>query len=181
MRWQGLSVLVSLCPACCKPAAILSSEYVWLSICSGWPPSQYMVFPQRGNISPFTALSQRHKSSPNSFVFPFILLCYIVIFLVALVVWSLLPVFSGYSVWIVPHVVIFLMYLWEEVSSTSFFSAILIATLFFCFSVLYFIFLCSNNYITIIIYSLLLALVLVHFLLPQGVKLGCSFEILLLF
>ena len=40
-----------------------------------------------------------------------------VIFLAALVVWDFLPAFSRYSVRIFPHVDVFLMYLWEEVSS----------------------------------------------------------------
>ena len=64
--------------------------------------------------------------------FFFFLLSYPVIFLTALVVWDLLLEFSRYSVRTVPHVDIFLMYLWEEVSSTSFYSAILTSTCPYC-------------------------------------------------
>ena len=39
---------------------------------------------------------------------------------------DLLPISSWFSVRIIPHVDVFLMYLWDEVSSTSFYSPILI-------------------------------------------------------
>lgn len=45
----------------------------------------------------------------------------------------LLPVFSRFSLRIVPHVVVFLMYLWKEVSLTSYYFVILIVLAFFFF------------------------------------------------
>ena len=44
-RWPGLFVLVSLYSACCKLAAALSSEPLKLSVCPGWSPSWWKVFP----------------------------------------------------------------------------------------------------------------------------------------
>lgn len=67
------------------------------------------------------------SSCPDSFYFYFFIpFSYVVIVLTALVIRALLPVFSGYSVNLF-HMEIFLMYLWEEMSSTSFYSAILIS------------------------------------------------------
>ena len=77
----------------------------------------------------FTAPSQGHRSHPDSFSSPFFLPSYAVTFLAALIVWYLPPAFSRYSVRTVPHVDVFLMYFWEEVSSMSFYSAILISSL----------------------------------------------------
>ena len=51
---------------------------------------------------------------------------YVAIFLVALFVCDLLQAFNRYSVRIVSHVNVFVIYLWEEVSSISLYSAILI-------------------------------------------------------
>ena len=50
-----------------------------------------------------------------------------VIFPAALAVLDLQTGFSGYSVRIVPHIDVFLIYLWEGVSSMSFYSTILIS------------------------------------------------------
>ena len=69
------------------------------------------------------------QSCPSSsifFFFPFILPGYEEIVLVLWGVWGLLLVFSRCSVRIVPFVDVFLMYLWEEVRSMSFYSSILI-------------------------------------------------------
>ena len=67
------------------------------------------------------------SSCPDAFYFYFFIpFSYVVIVLTALVIRALLPVFSGYSVNLF-HMEIFLMYLWEEMSSTSFYSAILIS------------------------------------------------------
>ena len=62
------------------------------------------------------------------FFLTFIPSSYMVIFLVTLVVWDLLPTFSIYSVRIGLFVDVFLMYLWEEVSSMSFYSTVLISS-----------------------------------------------------
>ena len=109
----GSSVQFSLCPVCCKPVAVL-----WAS------------------EAPYRLLASERGSQgegPDSF-FP--LLSYPVIwwfFFPALVVKDLLPAFSGYSLRIIPLVDVFLMYLWEEVSSTSFYIAILISQSAYCF------------------------------------------------
>ena len=60
------------------------------------------------------------------FLFSFVLPSYIEIFLALLGVWDLLLTLSRYSLRIVPHLDVFLMYLREELSSTSFYSVILI-------------------------------------------------------
>ena len=57
---------------------------------------------------------------PPPFIFP----GYMVIFLAILVLWDL-PESSTYSVRIVPHVDVFLMYLWERMRSISFYSAVM--------------------------------------------------------
>ena len=51
--------------------------------------------------------------------FSLILPDYMVIFLAFLVRWDLLPAFCMYSMRIVPHVVVFLIYLWKEVPCPS--------------------------------------------------------------
>ena len=115
----------SLCSDCCKLAALLSSEPLKLPFCPIWSPHWWRGFPGWGNFSSFTAPFQGCRPHPDSFLF---LLSY----------WLCgdhschfgfmrsLPAFSSYSVKIVPRVDVFFMYLWEEVSSTSFSSAILI-------------------------------------------------------
>lgn len=70
------------------------------------------------------------------------------------------------------------MYLSEEVIFMSFYFETLIAALFSCSASLYVIFLYSNTYITIIIYSTFLALVLVQYsLFPKDLDLDYWFEI----
>ena len=59
-------------------------------------------------------------------IFAFILSGHMVIFLTFFVFWDPPPAFSRYFVRIIPHVDVFLMYLWDEVSSTSFYSPVLI-------------------------------------------------------
>ena len=76
----------------------------------------------------FPVLQLPSRDTRSFFPFPPTLLRYMVIFLVVLITEGLLPEFSRYSVRIVPHVNVFLMYLWEEVSSTSFYSTILISS-----------------------------------------------------
>ena len=74
---------------------------------------QWRGFLVCGNFSSFTAPSQRCRSHPYSFVCFFF--CPTEVhgdFLAFWEVWSLLPVFSRCSVAVVPHVGIFLMYLW---------------------------------------------------------------------
>ena len=69
------------------------------------------------------------------------------------------------------------MYLSEEVIFMSFYFETLITALFSCFASLYVIFLYSNTYITIIIYSTFLALVLVQYsLFPKDLDLDYLFE-----
>lgn len=70
------------------------------------------------------------------------------------------------------------MYKLEEVIFMSFYFETLIASLFSCFASLYVIFLCCNIYITIIIYSTFLALILVQYsLFPKDLDLDYWFEI----
>ena len=95
---------------------------------SGSSPSQWRVFPGWGNLSSFTAPSRGAGPILIPFFFSFVLPSYVVIFLAPLVVWDLLPVFSRYSMRIIPPAVVFLMYLCEEMSFTSFYSVILIST-----------------------------------------------------
>ena len=113
---HGSSVPESLCFALCTPVAALSS------VAPKLPPSATRsLHPRRGflvcgNLSSFTAPSQRCRSHPYSFVyvFPFFF-CPTQVrgdFRAFWEVWGLLPAFSRCSVGVVPHVDIFLMYLW---------------------------------------------------------------------
>ena len=122
-RWPGLSVLVSFCSAWQNPAAAFSSEPLKLPLCPGWSPISKKLSQAESPIP----LSQLHPMGTNPiqiplflFFFSFVLPGYLVIFLATLIIWDLLPVFCRYSVRIVPLVGVFLMYLWEEVSSMSF-------------------------------------------------------------
>ena len=74
-----------------------------------------------GNLSSFIAPSQRARSYPGSslslslsFSFFFYPTQLCEDFLALLEIWSLLPAFSRCSVRVVPHVDVFLMYLWGE-------------------------------------------------------------------
>ena len=130
-RWPRLFVLLSFCPACCKPAATFSS-YFWGSLSLlNYPPAGEGGSCGEGIFS-FIALSQECRSCTHSFLslslflsLSFILLSYMVLFLTALVLWDFLPVFSRYSVKIVPHVDVIL---WDKVNYMSFCFAILIST-----------------------------------------------------
>ena len=88
-------------------------------------------FPRCRNLSSSPALSQGHSLWPNSFVVVVVVLIFFHAwlhgdFLGPSVVWGPLPVFSRYSVRIVLHIDVFLIYLWEKVSFMSYYSAILI-------------------------------------------------------
>ena len=109
------SVRESLCFALCPPVAVLSSVALKLP-----PPPprlrQWRGFLVCGNFSSFTAPSQRCRSHPYSFVsvfsFPF---CPTLVrgeVFAFWEVWGLLPAFSRCSVGVVPHLDVFLMYLW---------------------------------------------------------------------
>ena len=78
--------------------------------------SQWRGFLVCGNSSSFTALSQRGRSHPYSFVSVFsFFFCPTQVhgeFLAFWEVWGLLPAFSSCSVGVVLHVDVFLMYLW---------------------------------------------------------------------
>ena len=69
-----------------------------------------------GNFSSFTAPSQRFRSHPYSFVSVFSFFFYPIQvrgeFLAFWEVWDLLPALSRYSIGAVPHVGVFLIYLW---------------------------------------------------------------------
>ena len=79
------------------------------------------------------ALSQGYKSCPASsfFFFSFTRPGYVKIFIILPGVWGLLLVFSRCLLTIVPLVDVFLMWLWEEVCFTFFYSTILTGTLSF--------------------------------------------------
>ena len=104
----GISLLCPLHPCCC--ALLPGSE--------ASPPTpclcQWWGFLVCGNFSSFTVPSQR--SHPYSFVSVFsFFFCPTQVrweFLAFWEVWGLLPAFSRCSVGIVPHVDVFLMYLW---------------------------------------------------------------------
>ena len=109
----------SLYSSCWNLASVLSSEPLKLLICPSRFPSWWMEFPKWGDLSSVTTPTQVHKSSPDSFIF-FHPTQFVVIFLASFVVWDL-PAFSLHSVRTVPQVDELLRYLWEEVSSMSFF------------------------------------------------------------
>ena len=77
---------------------------------------QWRGFLVCGNFSSFTGASQGFRSHPYSFVSVFsFFFCPTQVhgdFLAFWEVWGLLPVFSRCSVGVVPHVDVFLMYLW---------------------------------------------------------------------
>ena len=107
----GMSLLCPLHPSCW--ALLRGSE--------ASPPRthrlcQWWGFLVCGNFSSFTAPSQRCRSHPYSFVsvfsFFFSPTQVRVEFLAFWEVWVLLPAFSRCSVGAVPHVDVFLMYLW---------------------------------------------------------------------
>ena len=84
------------------------------------------TFPLHSSLSGAQVLSW----FPSLSLFSFILSCHLEILLALSEVWGLLPTFSKYSVRIVTHRDVFLMYLWEEMSSTSFYSCVSICFMF---------------------------------------------------
>ena len=132
--WQGAQgddtepLCWFLCFACHRPAAVLTSEPLKLPFCLGWSPHGEGASQGEGTF-PLHSSLPRNKSCPDSsFCFHPIwshgdLSCFFFFFFVF---WDPPPAFSRYFVRIIPHVDVFLMYLWDEVSSTSFYSPILI-------------------------------------------------------
>ena len=105
-------MLVSLCSACLKPVATLSSESPKHSLYPSWS-GQWRQF--LGDI-PLSQLPHR-GAGPVTISFSFFCSAWLCVILpAASIVWDLL-VFSRYSLRAVPRVDVFLMYLWEEVSS----------------------------------------------------------------
>ena len=114
---SGWWVLVSTDPLCGNFSALPSALCccILLRDSKASPPStpclhQWRGFLVCGHVSSFTAPSQRCRSHPYSFFF-----CPTQVpreFLDFWDVWGLLPAFSRCSVGVVPHVDVFLMYLW---------------------------------------------------------------------
>ena len=115
--WHRSSVRESLCFALRTPVAAVSS------VAPKLPPSlptprlhQWRGFLVCGDLSSFTATSQKCRSCPYSlvsvFYFFFCLTWVCGEFLAFWGVWGLLPAFSRCSVGVVPHVDMLLMYLW---------------------------------------------------------------------
>ena len=120
---SGWWVLVGTDPLCgnlstLPSAPLLLHSPMWLQ--SFPPPNpclhQWRGFLVCGNFSSFTAPSQRCRFCPYSFVSVFsFFFCPTHVrgeFLAFWEVWGLLPGFSRCSVGVVPHVDVFLMYLW---------------------------------------------------------------------
>lgn len=108
---------------CCS--LILGSEDPF---CPGWSSHWWGDFPECGNTSFFTASSLGCRTHPDFFlfVFLFVLPRYMEVSLpIQKCVW-VLPVFTSYSVWIVPLVDTFLIFLWEKTCLKSYSSVILI-------------------------------------------------------
>ena len=110
------SVRASLRFALHTPVAVLSSMAPKLPHFATRSLRQWRGFLVCGNFSSFTAPSQRCRSHPYSFVSVFsFFFCPTQVygeFLAFWEVWGLLPAFSRCSVGVVPHVDVFLMYLW---------------------------------------------------------------------
>ena len=111
------SVQESLHFALCTPLAVLSSVAPKLPPTSPHPSlCKWRGFLVCGNLSSFTAPSQRCRSCPYSFVSVFsFFFCPTQVrgeFLAFWEVWGLLPAFSRCSVGVVPQVDVFMMYLW---------------------------------------------------------------------
>ena len=120
-RWHG-----RMCrshPACHRsPVVTLFSELLNVPFCPGWFPCLW------GNSQePFLFFSSLPGVQvPSHFLFfsPFHLPGYLETFLVLSSVWGLLLVFDRCSLRVIPFLDVFLMYLWEGVSSMSLDSAI---------------------------------------------------------
>ena len=98
-----------------RQATVLSSEPLNLPSCSGLFPSSWRGLQGEGTFSLSQHLPRGRfypdSSPPSLFLFfSFVLPQYVEIFLALLSVWDVLPVFSRYSVRIVPHVVAFSIY-----------------------------------------------------------------------
>ena len=110
------SVRESLHFALCSPVAALSSVAPKLPPPTTPCPHQWRGFLVCGDFSSFKAPSQRFRSQPYSFVSVYsFFFCPTPVhgeFLAFWEVWGLLPAFSRCSVGVVPHVDVFLMYLW---------------------------------------------------------------------
>ena len=137
--WQYRpSVQVSLHCACRNLVAALSSEALKLPLWSDWSLCWWGSFPGCRNLSSFTVSSQECRSWPSSFLSLFFFFFFPTRlcgdFLALSEVWDCLPAFNRYSVRIIPRVDVCLMYLWEEVSSLSYYSAILITPTESCFT-----------------------------------------------
>ena len=105
--------------SCCSLPWVFEVPYL------SWLISQTVTgVPRVREPSPFFSSLPGVQVSYQFLFFHVVLPGNVVTFLVALVVWDLQPVSSRYSVRLVPDVVVFLMCLWEEVSSISFCSAI---------------------------------------------------------
>lgn len=124
------SVYVSFCSACHRLAVVLSCEPPNFLSCLRWSPWWWRELPQVWQpLLSFSSLPEAQVPTHFClfiFFFPFILPNYVEIPLVLSDVWVLLPVFSRRPVRVVPFVDVFLIYLWEEASSVSSCSAILI-------------------------------------------------------
>ena len=98
------------------PLLLHSPPWLWISHPPSSHPYQWRGSLVCGNFSSFTPLSQRCRSHPYYFVYVFsFFFCPTQVrgdFLDFWEVWGLLPVFSRCSVGVVPHVDVFLMYLW---------------------------------------------------------------------
>ena len=107
----GISPLCCLHPCCCTLLCGSKS-----SLLPTPRPRQWRGFLVCENFFSFIAPSQRHRSHPYSFVSGFsFFFCPTQVcgdFLAFGEVWGLLPAFSRCSVGVVPHVDVFLMYLW---------------------------------------------------------------------
>ena len=133
----SLSLSCLLQSSCC-----ISSEPPKLSFCPSWSHCWWSPTPRPRVREPFlfhsgagpiltTKCNCRFwkRWSWLKICFSLILPSYMVIFLAFLVRWDLLPAFCMYSMRIVTHVHVFLMYLWKEGSSMCFHSTILIQLL----------------------------------------------------
>ena len=115
--WLALILCVEISPFCplhpCCCALLRGSKASPPSTPCAW---QWRGSLMCGNFSSFTAPSQRYRSRPYSFVCVFsFFFCPTQLhgdFLAFWEVWGLLPAFSRCFVGVVPHVDVFLMYLW---------------------------------------------------------------------
>jgi len=124
--WHWPSVQVSLHSGCHKAVAVFSSEALKLPLCPCWSPAGEGMSQSVGTFPLLQLLPKGTASIQIIFLFFFSPTKSHGGFLAFLEVWGLLPVFSRHTLWIIPCVDVFLMYLWEEVSFTSCYFSILI-------------------------------------------------------